>query len=91
MAESITILLVSQDQHLNSAAMSDQIVREVLQQVKKNHPKYSIKHIQLAPDQKCTLPAVKIHQFPSLILNGKQITAGSIISEERLDQLIKNI
>ena len=91
MADSISIILVSKDQHCLSCTLSDQIVREVLQQIKKKHPSYSVKHIQLSADQKCTIPAIKIHQFPSLILNDKQITAGSIITEERLEELINNI
>lgn len=91
MAEPVTITLVSKDQHCASCTISDQIVREVLNEVKKKHPEITIRRIKLAAGEKCGLPGVDIQQFPALLLNGRQITAGSIITEERLEQLIKNL
>ncbi len=91
MAEPVTITLVSKDQHCASSTISDQIVREVLSEVKNRHPEIEMKRVKLRADETCTIPGIQIHQFPSLLLNGKQITAGSIITEERLEQLIQNI
>jgi len=91
MGPNVKITLISKDQHCLSCTMSDQIVREVLQQIKTKNPEYQITYISLDADQECTIPAVKIHQFPSILLNNKQITAGSIITEERLEELINEI
>ncbi len=91
MAEPITITLVSKDQYCASCTISDQIVREVLSDIRKKHPDIRIKHIKLRSDEECTVPGVEIHQFPALLVNGKQVSAGSIITEDRLEQLIKSM
>lgn len=90
MAEPVTIILVSKDQHCASCTISDQIVREVLEEFKKKHPEIHVEQINLESDEECKVPGVEIQQFPSILLNGKQITAGSIITEDRLEQLIKS-
>lgn len=89
MAEPVTITLVSKDQHCISCTISDQIVREVLTEVKKKHPEIHMKHVRVGANEKCTVSGVTIHQFPALLVNGKQVSAGSIITENRLEQLIK--
>ena len=89
MAEPVTITMVSKDQHCASCTISDQIVREVLKGLKKKHPEIHIRRIKIGANEKCTVPGVEIHQFPTLLLNGRQISAGSIITEDRLEQLLK--
>jgi hypothetical protein len=91
MAEPVTITLVSKDQHCASCTISDQIVREVLREIQTKHPDIQINHVKLRADEECTVPGVEIHQFPALLVRGKQVSAGSIITENRLEQLIKSM
>ncbi|MFP4562361.1 MAG: hypothetical protein ACLFRY_03540 [Spirochaetia bacterium] len=86
----VTITLISRKQHCISCEITDRIVREAIESVDRRRADIEARYIEL--DETEPSPVfLKTERYPAVLIDGKQISAGEIVTEKRLLDLLANI
>lgn len=87
---SALITLVSRKQHCISCNITDRIVRDAVESVDRKLSDVEVRHIDLDEIEPSPVP-LEPERYPALLINGKQISAGEVVTEEKLLDLLANI
>jgi hypothetical protein len=87
---STVITLVSRKQHCISCDITDRIVREAIESVDRKRTDIEARYIEL--DEIEPSPVfLKTERYPAVLIDGRQISAGEVVTEEKLLELLANI
>ena len=84
------IILVSRKQHCISCDITDRIVREAVDAVDRRRPDIEVRLIEL--DEVEPSPVrLEREGYPAVLIDGRQVSAGEVVTEEKLLDLLANI
>ena len=84
------IILVSRKQHCISCDITDRIVREAVDAVDRRRPDIEVRLIEL--DEVEPSPVrLEREGYPAVLIDGKQVSGGEVVTQEKLLDLLANI
>lgn len=87
----VRLTLVRLAKACSSCAIVENLVREAVGRVRAEIPELDVsEHVVDSPREIAGVPNLEVERFPALILEGEQITAGSIITPRDLRRLVES-
>mgnify|MGYP006297228031 CR=1 FL=1 len=87
---STVITLVSRKQHCISCDITDRIVRESLKSVDRKRGDVEVEYLELDEIEPSPV-ALDTERYPAVLIDGRQVSAGEVVTEEKLLELLANI
>ncbi len=82
--KSVTIEIVTLKEPCTACQIIEGLIRDMLKKLKAQYDVEVVNTILQHPKEAATVEGLEVEKFPALLINGEQITAGSL---PRLDQL----
>lgn len=90
MASKVVVTLIEAQQPCTACLITGNLIKEMLDRIKKDHSYLEIKEIKLENLKDVhSIEGLEVENFPALIVNGEQVTAGSLPMKRQLISLIE--
>jgi hypothetical protein len=87
---SAVITLVSRKQHCISCDITDRIVRQAVESVSRRRPDLDVRYIDLDEIEPSPVE-LETERYPAVLIDGKQVSGGEVVTEEKLLEILANI
>ena len=88
----IRVTLVRLKNPCNACIIVGRLLLESVERVKRDRPDIAFEQIELADVREAPrIPGIEVERFPSLLLNGEQISAGSMVTPRDLNEMMERL
>ena len=89
MAKSVTIQVVTLKEPCTACSIIEGLIRDMLKKLKSQYNMEVVNTILQHPREAFAVEGLEVEKFPALLINGEQITAGSLPQPDQLINLLE--
>lgn len=88
--QTVQVTVVSLKEPCTACIIIDGLIKETLQKLQQQYPQLQVEILELDHlNQAAHIEGLEVEKFPAILINGEQVTAGSLPSRQQLLEWIR--